>query len=656
MRSNFRIVKKRFLKYIPAVFILLKVLFSYGQIIDLSKENPYTKVFVETDNFGTSYLEVLEDAIDKVDNDTIKFSILNDLAYYWHTRNLLKAIEFTKEGLALTQRKKNILWYGKFQITYGSILLRMEKLDSAYVVLEEAKTKVGEKDLAFLNTQMGYIFERKGQIDAAADYAIESLRLGEKFNDKKAIALAYSDLSNLFWKQSKFEKGLEYGLRSIRIFEDRGLNDLDYNFTLYLVGNTYLSLKNYEEAKNYFDHTIAMGERYGFYNNLSDVYISLVDFYAALNKFPEAEEAGLKAFRYAELIDNNFLMMRSWLSIGKLQHLQGKYITAIESLNKCLDIATDDFGDVFFLSQAYESLGKAHAGNHNYQEAYIALAEYDKLKSKFFTSEADQRISLLHTEFEVAQKESTILVQESQIKKQKTRQTLISIITVLLFLLLSVLFITYRLDKKKTHLLERQNKEKEFLLKEIHHRVKNNLGIVSSLLSLQSALIEDESVRNIMEESENRVYSMSMIHQKLYQGENIDAIEMKDYFINLGNHILDSFGMMNRIKINYAMEAIDLDVDTAIPLGLIVNELLTNSLKYAFPNDRNGEITISLFDIDEKILRLEVSDNGIGIKSETPVSGTGFGSQLIQLLIQQLEGKDKETTRECASFCFEFPH
>jgi len=453
-------VKKHFIKYIPVVLILLNALISYGQIIDLTKENPYTKVFVETDDFGTSYLEILENALDKVENDTIQFSMLNDLAYYWHTRNLLKAMEFTKKGLALTKGKKNTLWYGKFQITYGSILLRMEKLDSAYVVLEDAKSRVDEKDLAFLNTQLGYVFERKGQVDIAADYAMESLRLGEKFNDTRAIAVAYSDLSNLFWKQSKYVKGLEYGLKSINIFEQRGIYDLDYDFTLYVVGNNFLELKKYEEAYSYFQQSIRIGEQYGFYNNLCDVYISLIDYNAILNNFSDAEEVGLVAIKYAELLDNNFMMMRSWLSVGKLQYLQGKYITAIESLKRSLEIATEDFGDVYFLSQAYEALGKAYAGNHNYKDAYIAFAEYDKLKSKFFTSEADHRISLLQTEFEVAQKETTIQVQEYELKKQRTRQTLISIITGLLFLLLSVLFVTYKIDRKKNHLLEKQNRRK----------------------------------------------------------------------------------------------------------------------------------------------------------------------------------------------------
>ncbi|MCB0472629.1 MAG: tetratricopeptide repeat protein, partial [Flavobacteriaceae bacterium] len=285
-----------------------------GQIIDLNSKQPYKKVFVETDNFGTSYLSILEDAVDKVQNDTLKFSILNDLAYYWHTRNLNTALDFTKKGLALTRKSRNELWEGRFQITQGAILLRMEKLDSANVVLEDAKEKVLQQDLPFLNTQLGYVFERRGELDKAADYALISLDLAEKLGDKKAIALAYSDLSNLFWKQSKFEKGLEFGLKSVKLFEERGLNDLDYDFTLYVVGNNYLDLGEHQEALNYFNHAIAIGERYGFYNNLSDIYISLTNLHAYLGQYKKAEEAGKNAVKYAELLNNNFMLMRSWLS------------------------------------------------------------------------------------------------------------------------------------------------------------------------------------------------------------------------------------------------------------------------------------------------------------------------------------------------------
>jgi two-component sensor histidine kinase len=628
--------------------------FIYAQIVDLKNDNPYKKVFVDTDNFGVSYLKVLEESYKKVETDTIRFSMLNDLAYYWHTRNLVKALEFTKEGLNLTRLSKNELWEGRFQITQGAILLRMEKLDSAYTILENAKVKVKEEDKSFLNTQLGYVFERRGQLDRAADYALESLRLGEKFNDKSAMGRAYSDLSGLFWKNSKYEKGLEYGLRSLKYFEEVGMNDLDYDFTLYVVGNNYLELKKFGEALQLYEHAISIGERYGFYNNLSDIYISLVDLYTYLRQFEKAKDAGNNAIKYAELLDNNFMMMRSWLSIGKLQYVEGKYISSIESLQKSIFIATEDFGDEFYLSQAYETLGKAYAGNHNYKDAYQAFEKYDELKNKIFNAEADQRISLLQTEMDVAQKENTIQEQDDRIKKQRTRQTIVSVFAGLLLLMLLLLFITFQNNQKKSALLLRQNKEKEFLLKEIHHRVKNNLGIVSSLLDLQSNQLKDQNAIDAIQESQNRVYSMSMIHQKLYMGKNLAAIEMKDYFIQLSKHILDSYGAENQVSLEYNMDKLELDVDTAIPLGLIVNELLTNSFKYAFPDNRNGKIKIGLENKKDHLVLLKIEDNGIGRKENGMEKATGFGTQLINLLTQQLDGEIKRNEKDGTSVSIEF--
>ncbi|MBJ2175575.1 histidine kinase [Aureibaculum sp. A20] len=628
-----------------------------AQIFDSNKENPYNKVFIDTDNFGDSYLDILEVALPKLKTDSIKFSVLNDLAYYWHTRNLNKALSFAIRGLKITKQKKDTLWHGKFQITQGAILLRMEKLDSAFFVLQEAKRKVRKQDLPKLYTELGYVFERRGLIGKAADYALEALKLGEDLQDKRAIAMAYSDLSNLFWKQSKFDKGLEYGLRSVALFEEVGMNDLDYDFTLYLVGNNYLALKRQEEALKYYNHAIAIGERYGFYNNLSDIYISLTDLNAYLNKFEQAALAGENAIKYANLLDNNFMLMRSWLSLGNAQNLEGKYLSAIKSLQNSIRIATVDFGDNYYLSQAYNSLGRAHAGNHDYQEAYAAFAQYDLLQSKVFTAEADERISQLQTEFEVAQKENTIKLQETEIKKQKLRETLIIVISVMLFIVLTLIYYAYQNIRKKRILLQQQNKEKEFLLKEIHHRVKNNLEIVSSLLALQSAQITDKKTVDVMLHCQNRVHTMSLIHQKLYQRNNLSKVEMKDYFINLSQHVLDSFGNDNRISLKVDMEALEVDIDMAIPLGLITNELLTNAMKYAFPNNKVGEISINLSKSNNNEYTLNFKDNGIGFVGTEVSKGTGFGTQLINLLVSQLGGFIEKHNENGASisiqFCFD---
>jgi two-component sensor histidine kinase len=147
---------------------------------------------------------------------------------------------------------------------------------------------------------------------------------------------------------------------------------------------------------------------------------------------------------------------------------------------------------------------------------------------------------------------------------------------------------------------------------------------------------------------------MGIIHQKLYQGDNLGSIEMKDYFLNLGEGILDTFNADDKVKIECAMDNLELDVDTAVPIGLIVNELLTNALKYAFPENAAGNILISLSKSNPETLTLKVSDNGIGKTVGLAPKGTGFGSQLIQLLTQQLNGEMTEDSQDGTSVLFHF--
>jgi two-component system, sensor histidine kinase PdtaS len=280
--------------------------------------------------------------------------------------------------------------------------------------------------------------------------------------------------------------------------------------------------------------------------------------------------------------------------------------------------------------------------------------KYDQLKDSVFTAETDQRVATLQTEFEVAQKESTIKVQEQLIAQQQRIQILFLIGVVLLLLVVVILYRTYwNKNKVNTRLsglneslaqknlqLDKRNAENELLLKEIHHRVKNNLEIVSGLLSLQAAQLDNPSAQAVMLSSQNRVLSMGIIHQKLYQKDNLAAIEMKDYFQNLGESIIDSFSKSDRIKVQCNMSPLELDVDTAVPIGLIANELLTNALKYAFVNNGVGEIQINLTPTGvANELLFQVKDNGIGKQNNSSVKGTGFGTELVNLLVKQLDGR-----------------
>ena len=145
-------------------------------------------------------------------------------------------------------------------------------------------------------------------------------------------------------------------------------------------------------------------------------------------------------------------------------------------------------------------------------------------------------------------------------------------------------------------------------------------------------------MQEVMLSSQNRVQSMGILHQRLYQSEHLAFIEMKNYFENLCINILDSYNETDRIKVTIEMKELELEVDTAVPLGLIVNELITNSLKYAFPAGEKGNIELSLKNVGEDNFQLKISDNGVGKSPDTKAKGTGFGMQLVDLLTRQIDG------------------
>jgi len=183
--------------------------------------------------------------------------------------------------------------------------------------------------------------------------------------------------------------------------------------------------------------------------------------------------------------------------------------------------------------------------------------------------------------------------------------------------------------------------EKEILLKEVHHRVKNNLQIVSSLLDLQSDSVGDEHFRGFITESQNRIMAMALIHERLYQSENFTCINIGEYIKTLAESLFSSYGKnLELIALHVDVENIGLEIDEAIPCGLIVNELVSNSLKHAFPGGQEGEITIRIRSDEQGMVFLTIADNGVGISTELDFANTEtLGLQLVNLLTKQLRGR-----------------
>jgi two-component sensor histidine kinase len=199
-------------------------------------------------------------------------------------------------------------------------------------------------------------------------------------------------------------------------------------------------------------------------------------------------------------------------------------------------------------------------------------------------------------------------------------------------------------------------REKETLLKEIHHRVKNNLQVIASLLRLQARYLKDDESRAIFEESQNRVHSISLVHEKLYRADDLARIDFNDYLVTLTRGLTDSWGSGSSIQVNVQAEGVQLTVDTAIPCGLIVTELVTNALKHAFPNGSRGAILVAAQNRDG-CMTLTVQDDGRGLPEKIDFRKSGsLGLELVNSLVRQLGAKLGIIRSPGTTFHIEFQH
>ena len=211
-------------------------------------------------------------------------------------------------------------------------------------------------------------------------------------------------------------------------------------------------------------------------------------------------------------------------------------------------------------------------------------------------------------------------------------------------------------QRRAEELIRASLREKEAMLKEIHHRVKNNLQITSSLLRLQTSAIDDPVVREMFEETQARIRSMALVHEKLYQSTNLSEIDLGDYIRDLGALLLQSSAVNDRITILVTGKPVLQSIETAVPCGLIVNELLSNALKHAFPNGRHGLIHVQL-DGNGSSRTIRVLDDGVGMPSPIDVeSAETLGLRLVRALAQQIDGSVAVEPRANGSaFLFTFP-
>jgi two-component sensor histidine kinase/uncharacterized protein HemY len=581
---------------------------------------------------------------------------------YWRMGNFKEALTFHKEALELYKQTNNTHAAGRVLIEIGQDYIDDGQLQEGRASLNEAlKYNQAAGDLQNMATAydiLTYLYDVEGNSAAATQTAYDYLKLSEKLGDKDAIGHAAHMLASNYMALGNIPEALKYFKQGLQVSKETN-NKIEQIYYYNDLGNIYIINKNFKEAEQHCLTALQLAKEVNDVQILANVYRKLGHYYRAIENYNEAlsnyisSEAAYKSISSKQELAGLYADMATVYTSLKNYDKANYYFNASKNLYDALK-SKMAMSDYYAGKQMYDS------ATGNWQSAYRHYKEYITIRDSAYSKESLKKLVGSQLRFEndkkeaiaKAEQEKKDLLAAEEIKRQRNiRNASFAVLAVVLVFSVIALYQRNKLAKEKKR-SDQLLQDKELLLREIHHRVKNNLEVVSSLLALQSAQISDEQTKDAMQESQNRVQSIGIVHQKLYQGANLGAIEMKDYFINLSESILDSFGAEKRITIECAMEKLDVDIDTAVPLGLIVNELLTNTLKYAFPQGQQGKVMIKMQKQNNGVLQLEVSDNGVGKSGIT--HGTGFGGQLVSLLTQQLSGTMKEEVNDGTKIYFEF--
>ncbi|MEM8528403.1 MAG: tetratricopeptide repeat protein [Bacteroidota bacterium] len=582
--------------------------------------------------------------------DTLELGQLIAISDQFSESDFEQAIEIAQYGLDLSQEKEYASWQAAFNHQLGNFYQSKSSYDTAKLYLDQAIAIYQQQNNLSNAAQSlvlkGKVLTDEADFSAATQSLLQAIELYEQSDHQAGLGYAYTELADALFYLERYADGAAYGEKAIAIYQQI---DRQENLALaYQAAATcYMGVPDYEQALEYMKSALAIIETLDTHPiKIASIHNSIGNAYKKLKRYEEALTFYFKSQKIVEELQHPGGRSATMANIGEIYLLMGDYEKARINNQRSIEIS-EQYG---FQMNLLENLCYGVVINKalkNYEEALAFSEKARQLQDTILSAEKDKIAKELTLKYETAQKEELIATQAMQIRQQRMVQLLgLGLAVVFGILLLQFYRNAQQKQKVNTQLaainaqLAQKNQDNELLLREIHHRVKNNLQVISSLLSLQSAQVKDEATLEAMRESRNRVRSMALIHQKLYQRENLAGVEMRDYFKTLSKGILTSFGIKSdQIAVKTEMEEIEMDVDYAIPIGLIVNELLTNSMKYAFPKEKKGEISISLSEMGDNQLKLVVADSGIGNSDEQSTSGTGFGSQLVQLLTMQINGK-----------------
>lgn len=540
----------------------------------------------------------------------------------------------------------------------GNVTSAEKKAENALVIAKKYKFY---DQIAALQYFIGCSYARKNQLDKALQAQNTAAFYYGKIKNNLGVINCYNELITLYIYNENWDKASEYSDLILQLADKTENLDIQTKSLLFTtVASAYNGAKLYTKGLNYALKANKINFEIGnleiIVNNLNvltEIYTSLnetdlaIKYCKKIIEYPVSDKYKVEAYN---LLAKNYQIRENYKSA---LYYQSKSVDIVNTLNKSDKSSSEIYRNF------YKDLATIQYLLGDYSNAYKNLSKYTDLNTKVIKNEKKNDINALLLKFD--SKEKNLRLKELTLQKknkelayniQQNYLIFTSSILLLTLIILIILVYFYRRNKIKSKLITFQNNElekfseqikeslieKSLLLKEIHHRVKNNLQIIISLLGLEAKEGKTKNITEFLEVSETRIQTIALIHQSLYENDQLNRINFNNYLEQLVSFLKAALSWeMDNITIQIEVENIFLNIETAIPMALIVNELLTNTFKYAYPNQEKGKVIIAIEQMSEYEFKLTYFDNGIGFH-ENQETTQSFGMNLVKMLAKQLKG------------------
>ncbi len=590
-----------------------------------------------------------------------------------------------KEELAIDYAQLAYAFFGKG--TYDSAVF--------YYQRSRATENFKNADLIASNlngiaTAYGFL----GRADSSIYYYQEALAAYNAMHDTLHISMVELNLSILFKNLALYDKALEYAFRAIESHEQ--LEEWQSLSSCYSnVSAVYMNLGDFPNALNYAHLALDTRRKIGYTRGVGMSLNNIAEIYLKMKRYDSAYVNLTRALEIKRSIDDRKTFANTYSNLGTVMLALGRIADAESYFRQALSLRVE-FKEKVGEAGCYNNLARIALLKNDHYAADKLLTEAEQIlrvtdapetmrenleiriqacevtrqyplaveymrkllvvKDSILSDEKAESITAWQIRYETFRKEQQIihLQEQGELKSAElqAKQAMIYGLTGGVFLLVVIAGLAYnnfRVAKKGKMMQELFNRE-------LNHRVKNNLQLLASVLSLQSQELQDEVAVTAVKRNEGRVNAMALIHRKLYVGDNLRTIQLKEYARELVNFLLYSYSYREgEIGIDLDVEDLELDVDRAIPLGLIMNELVSNALKYAFHSQPDPKLGIRIVLRDAKDIHLEVEDNGIGYTPGAEDPEKSFGTKMIHLLVKELRGTIQYKSEDGTSVFIKIP-